>query len=192
MAAILNPTLGDNGGLTRTHALVTGSPATDAVAAACATANGQRGFIRPKDSDADTVAGCDIGAFELALPAVETVAADPNPQSRCTRSRCDIRIKCNVDQALGTPCTNQIRFFVRERDVRLSAASSPNQGVTEAASTRAPRRIRFAFGVANVPPGETANVRLGSPSGPSRSSGPARAGGYGASWRSETLPAPAS
>ena len=161
LAAILNPTLGDNGGLTRTHALVAGSPATDAVAAAsCATASDQRGFIRPQDSDADTVADCDIGAFELALPAVETVAADPNPQSRCTRSRCDILIKCNVDQALGTPCTNQIRFFVRERDVRLSEASSTNQGATEAASTKAPRRIRFAFGVANVPPGETANVRL--------------------------------
>ena len=160
LGAILNPTLGDNGGLTRTHALVAGSPATDAVAAAsCATASDQRGVLRPQDSDADTVADCDIGAFELALPAVETVAADPNPQSRCTRSRCDILIKCNVDQALGTPCTNQIRFFVRERDVRLSEAST-NQGATEAASTTALRRIRFAFGVANVPPGETANVRL--------------------------------
>jgi hypothetical protein len=161
LAAILNPTLGDNGGPTKTHALVPASPAADAVAAAfCATASDQRGFIRPQDSNADTVADCDIGAFELALPAVETVAADPNPQSRCTRSRCDILIKCNVDQALETPCINPIRFFVRERDVRLSAASSTNQGTTEAASTTAPRRIRFAFGVANVPPGETANVRL--------------------------------
>ncbi len=151
LAAILNPTLGDNGGLTRTHALVAGSPAADAIAAAsCAAASDQRGFIRPQDSNADTLADCDIGAFELGLPAVETVAADPNPQSRCTRSRCDIRIKCNVDPALGTPCTNRIRFFVRERDLRLSAA----------ASTTAPRRIRFAFGVANVPPGETANLRL--------------------------------
>ena len=161
LAAILNPTLGDNGGPTKTHALVPASPAADALAAAsCATASDQRGFIRPQDSNADTVADCDIGAFELGLPVVETVAADPNPQSRCTRSRCDILIKCNVDQALGTPCINPIRFFVRERDVRLSAASSTNQGATEAASTNAPRRIRFAFGVANVPPGETANVRL--------------------------------
>ena len=161
LAAILNPTLGDNGGPTKTHALVPASPAADAVAAAsCATASDQRGFIRPQDSNADTVADCDIGAFELALPAVETVAADPNPLSRCTRFRCDILIKCNVDQALGTPCTNRIRFFVRERDVRLSEASSTNQGATEAASTTVPRRIRFAFGVANVPPGVTANVRL--------------------------------
>ena len=151
LAAILNPTLGDNGGLTRTHALVAGSPAADAVtAASCATASDQRGFVRPQDSNADTVADCDIGAFELALPAVETVAADPNPQSRCTRSRYDILIKCNVDPGLGTLCTNQIRFFVRERDVRLS----------ERTSTKAPRRIRFAAGVTNIPPAGTANVRL--------------------------------
>jgi hypothetical protein len=39
---------------------------------------------------------------------------------------------------------------VRARDVRLS----------EAASERAPKRIKFASGVANIPPGETGTVRL--------------------------------
>ncbi|MGH8589504.1 MAG: hypothetical protein ACREXX_09290 [Gammaproteobacteria bacterium] len=32
--------------------------------------------------------------------------------------------------------------------------------MSEPASTKEPRRIRFAFGVANVPPGDTGNVRL--------------------------------
>jgi CSLREA domain-containing protein len=63
-----DPLLGmlvDNGGLTRTHALLAGSPALNAGKAAqpggggsaCA-ATDQRGFIRPRGS------ACDIGAFE--------------------------------------------------------------------------------------------------------------------------------
>jgi len=56
----VNPRLGplkDNGGATKTHALLTGSPAIDAVVGTCAPAADQRGSPR--------VGACDIGAFEV-------------------------------------------------------------------------------------------------------------------------------
>ena len=61
LSAILNATLADNGGPTRTHALIAGSPAIDASPddADCA-ATDQRGVRRPQR------AACDIGAFEAS------------------------------------------------------------------------------------------------------------------------------
>jgi len=52
--------LGDNGGPTRTHALLPGSPAIDSAAASACPAIDQRGVSRPSG------AGCDAGAFELS------------------------------------------------------------------------------------------------------------------------------
>lgn len=68
----------DNGGYTRTHALLPGSAAIDtALPAACATVD-QRGHARPRDGNGDGQAACDIGAFEFAntifLDGFEVVA----------------------------------------------------------------------------------------------------------------------
>lgn len=52
--------LADNGGRTQTQALLAGSPAIDAAAAATCPATDQRGVARPQG------AGCDSGAFERA------------------------------------------------------------------------------------------------------------------------------
>jgi len=102
LGAILGPTLADNGSPTRTHALIAGSPAVDAVPAGnCVTTTDQRGAPRPQDGDGNTVADCDIGAFELAMQPAVAVAANQNPQARCTESRCNIPIKCNLDPASG-------------------------------------------------------------------------------------------
>jgi hypothetical protein len=71
----VDPLLGPlqhNGGATRTHALLPGSPAIDAAnpappgsgGHACA-ATDQRGVGRPQDGDGDTIARCDMGAFEV-------------------------------------------------------------------------------------------------------------------------------
>jgi Dockerin type I domain len=68
---ILDPTLAANGGPTRTHALVSGSPAVDVIPPdRCPPpATDQRGFGRPVDGDAEGTAACDIGAVEfLAIP----------------------------------------------------------------------------------------------------------------------------
>ena len=69
---ILGP-LTDNGGPARTHALVEGSPAIDAIPTTEPGCEGvdQRGLSRPQDGDADGVSACDIGAYEVAGP--ETV-----------------------------------------------------------------------------------------------------------------------
>ncbi len=69
--ALIGP-LDDNGGPTKTHALLSGSPAIDtADDAICAAdpVNGidQRGSARPFDGDEDGTAHCDIGAFELLI-----------------------------------------------------------------------------------------------------------------------------
>ena len=62
---ILAP-LAANGGPTRTHALVRGSPAIDAVQTGCPPPRtDQRGVRRPVDGDRDGERLCDIGAFEF-------------------------------------------------------------------------------------------------------------------------------
>ena len=67
----LNPLLGelaDNGGSTRTHALLKGSPAIDAGDPLNCPAQDQRGVPRPQDGTGDGVEVCDMGAFEVQLP----------------------------------------------------------------------------------------------------------------------------
>ena len=66
----VNPLLGslsDNGGTTKTHALLTGSPAIDAADNASCTSLDQRGIARPQDGNADGSLICDMGAYELNM-----------------------------------------------------------------------------------------------------------------------------
>lgn len=62
--------LANNGGPTSTHALITNSPAIDAVTGTCPTTSDQRGVSRPQDGDAIPGALCDIGSFELEPAAL--------------------------------------------------------------------------------------------------------------------------
>jgi CSLREA domain-containing protein len=70
--------LTDNGGPTKTMALLPGSTAVDQVAAPCGTTPDQRGVARPQG------AGCDAGAYELAPPDVTTGEASAVTQSSAT------------------------------------------------------------------------------------------------------------
>jgi hypothetical protein len=78
--AMLGP-LADNGGPTKTHALLAGSPAIDAGSPDCPPpATDQRGVLRPQG------AACDIGAFESGAtpPPTPTPTATPTPTPTAT------------------------------------------------------------------------------------------------------------
>ncbi len=65
--------LQDNGGPTRTHALLGGSPAIDAGLAAGCPGSDQRGQSRPQGP------GCDVGAFEVGVPEPDGNGGGPGP-----------------------------------------------------------------------------------------------------------------
>ncbi len=82
--------LADNGGTTKTFALLPGSPAIDAgdnaICAASPVNNfDQRGYIRPVDGDGNGTTICDIGAYERLSP-VPTVTPTATPTSTATSS----------------------------------------------------------------------------------------------------------
>ena len=91
-----NPLLGplaDNGGSTWTFALLAGSAAIDHVAASCIDQQGiplgvdQRGVTRPQDGDANGVARCDVGAFELQTGNMPTPTNTATPTRTSTPRR---------------------------------------------------------------------------------------------------------
>jgi Ca2+-binding RTX toxin-like protein len=100
LGAILNTILANNGGPTKTHNLVPGSPAIDAFTTDC-PATDQRGFLRPVDGNGDTIAACDIGAVEFGADpctgAVPTTGCTVNgaPNHLCQGTKDD-------DTILGT------------------------------------------------------------------------------------------
>jgi uncharacterized repeat protein (TIGR01451 family)/CSLREA domain-containing protein len=76
---LLGP-LADNGGPTRTHALLSGSPAIDAGGDTGCPPTDQRGFARPDDGDGDGTAACDIGAYEtLSADLAIAIGDSPDP-----------------------------------------------------------------------------------------------------------------
>jgi Ca2+-binding RTX toxin-like protein len=80
LAAILKPTLANNGGLTQTHNLVSGSPARNASPddADCQPAD-QRGVPRPQGPQ------CDIGAVEVPVaPTLASLCPSTTPTTGCT------------------------------------------------------------------------------------------------------------
>jgi LPXTG-site transpeptidase (sortase) family protein len=71
---ILNTTLADNGGPTKTHALVVGSPAIDAAAVGLTV--DQRNITRPQDGNDDSVTAFDIGAYEKTGSIIPLPSSD--------------------------------------------------------------------------------------------------------------------
>jgi|GEM_PF-1120360 len=87
LMTILDATLGNNGGPTLTHALLSGSPAINALTGAkCPPPpTDQRGVSRPQGCSNCAVAACDVGAFEFEFtsgPQVDlsvTKTGSPDP-----------------------------------------------------------------------------------------------------------------
>jgi hypothetical protein len=97
--------LQDNGGPTKSIALLVGSPAIDAIPSAnCAVATDQRGVARPQGS------GCDIGAFELEAAAVDTSTSfttSANP----ARLGEPITFRATVTSVLGAAPDGTVTFL---------------------------------------------------------------------------------
>ncbi|GIW43126.1 MAG: hypothetical protein KatS3mg077_0408 [Candidatus Binatia bacterium] len=87
--------LGNNGGPTQTHALLSGSAAIDAVTDCTdvddnSVSEDQRGVARPQDGDGDSTALCDVGAYEsgplAALSPTPTLSPTGTPTLTATFS----------------------------------------------------------------------------------------------------------
>ncbi len=77
--------LADNGGPTKTMALLAGSPAIDKGSDDCPPpATDQRGVARPLDGDEEGGPACDIGAYEFEPPAPATTPTSPAPGPTAT------------------------------------------------------------------------------------------------------------
>jgi parallel beta-helix repeat protein len=73
---LLGP-LQNNGGPTTTHALSSLSPAIDACINGCTVDTDQRGYPRPIDGDYDSIADCDVGAYEYIPPPLPSPSPVP-------------------------------------------------------------------------------------------------------------------
>jgi len=99
---LLGP-LADNGGSTRTLALLAGSAAIDHVVTSCTDQQGspldvdQRGVTRPQDGDDNGVARCDVGAFELQT------GNTPTPTNTATPTRTSTPRRTPTNTRTATP-----------------------------------------------------------------------------------------
>jgi titin len=95
--------LANNGGLTQTQTLMASSPAIDAGPLDCPPpALDQRGQARPKDGNGDSVARCDIGAFEADTQAGGTPAAPSNVSiSNITDTSLNVNFQDNANNESG-------------------------------------------------------------------------------------------
>jgi hypothetical protein len=94
--------------------------------------------------------------FVTSVPAalVEAVVANPQVPIPCRSAGCTVPITCNLAQLPGAVCTNRINLVARVPPGLLRNKPGNDK------SARAPRRIRFAAGIANVAPGQTVDVSL--------------------------------
>ena len=106
----------------------------------------QRSGLVGVSGDTVVSAAGSVSVFE----GFEVEAKPATTRIDCKTPRCTIHLTCTLLPELGTPCTNQIKVFVQARDDRLS----------DETQAKAPSRIRFASGVANIPPGQTLSVKI--------------------------------
>ena len=177
---LLGP-LQNNGGSTQTHALLAGSPAIDGGnPGGCgdnlgALLTDQRGFPRSIDGNNDSVARCDIGAYELFTGSNTSVVAALLPSSRSVQvgvpatafatvintgqgiaASCSIAPLTNVPAIFQyqttDPATNQVTGFPNTpANIAAGAPQSFVFAITPTAPI-APTDVQFSFDCANSEP----------------------------------------
>jgi hypothetical protein len=145
-----NPLLGplaDNGGSTRTFALLAGSAAIDHVVASCTDQQGiplgvdQRGVTRPQDGDDDGVARCDVGAFELQSgntptpTSTGTRTSTPTPTSTATRTNTPTPTSTGTHTSTPTPTSTATHTSTPTPTGTATHTNTPTR-------TSTPRRTR--------------------------------------------------
>lgn len=102
-----DPELGSlamNGGLTETLALAPSSPAVDTGDNSICPNNDQRGSIRPADGNLDGTFICDIGAFELYIPAADLHINDMTaPDTVFASDNFEVSVNVHVDPNATAP-----------------------------------------------------------------------------------------
>lgn len=95
------------------------------------------------------------GEGGITVPPLPIVAkpANPNAPVPCTGSNCKVRVECNLVPIPGAQCGIRTTLLAR---VPRSASRLSDEKLAKAPT----RLVRFAFGVSNIPPLQTANVRL--------------------------------
>ncbi|MCA1853782.1 MAG: S8 family serine peptidase, partial [Beggiatoa sp.] len=73
-----------------------------------------------------------------------------NPRLGCIGSVCRVPIRCNAESGSGRSCHIAVKIFVPASALRLG----------DDPAAKAQRRLLFASGVANIPAGQIANVKL--------------------------------
>lgn len=104
--------------------------------------------IKVFDSSDNATGFCNLNLNFLtsvcAVLATETIF--------CKASGCRPSITCQLAEEDGIPCSNPIDVFTLVPRRSGTASADP--------AAKTPRRVRFAFGIANVPPGGTETERL--------------------------------
>lgn len=119
--------LADNGGPTRTRALMPGSPAVDAGDATNCPLQDQRSFARPADGDGDLSAVCDMGAFEkdaVAPPSNEPPDAQDDSAEVAEDGSVSIDVAANDSDPDGNLDPNTTNTLCSE-------CSEPSQGALQ-------------------------------------------------------------
>lgn len=134
----MNPQLDvlrDNGGPTRTHALLFGSPARDAGDNFAVTLNDQRGLNRVFDGDGNGVATVDIGAFESGfvvnsfLDTVDEnpgdgINADANGRSTLRAAIMEANARPGEDTIILGPGVFKLTLTGRAEDFRFNSSGN--------------------------------------------------------------------
>lgn len=106
--------LAQNGGFTKSIALLAGNVAIDAANPASCPATDQRNTARPQDGNKDTVAVCDIGAFEVTGTDIFPVnsaldEADVNPgDGICSSASGACTLRAAIQEANAFPGLNTV------------------------------------------------------------------------------------
>lgn len=165
-AAPLDPKLGplaNNGGSTRTHLPLVGSPAIDKGGTVCPSAD-QRGVSRPQG------AACDVGAVEVETVVTPPPAPTPTisvvPGGVCfTGSTAKATINLLVDPAASTLTASSSNQAQLPDGKLLVAGSGPERTLTlTAAGTNGQAQITLTASAGGVNGTTTVNVLVGTSS----------------------------